>query len=162
MQLICRNIGKIHEAKVNINGITVVTGLNDTGKSTLSKALYCSLYSTASMNVSKIELDKMFKSEFNNQVSKDTKEESEICLNIGDDNFFKIQLSDNEISSFENSVDIKASAIYIDSLSILDGFSLDNQTRHLNDFRNFLNIISSINEDDIYLNEDLVDRKSVV
>jgi len=40
MTLELQNIGMIKEAKVNIDGLTVIAGENDTGKSTLSKALY--------------------------------------------------------------------------------------------------------------------------
>lgn len=41
MKLFVQNIGKIEEATIAIDGITVVTGDNDTGKSTVGKALYC-------------------------------------------------------------------------------------------------------------------------
>lgn len=40
MKLQIRNIGKIKEADVLINGITVIAGENNTGKSTIGKALY--------------------------------------------------------------------------------------------------------------------------
>lgn len=40
MKLSLKNIGKIHEAMIEINGITVIAGENNTGKSTVSKALY--------------------------------------------------------------------------------------------------------------------------
>lgn len=40
MQIKISNIGKIKEADVTINGITVIAGENDTGKSTVGKALY--------------------------------------------------------------------------------------------------------------------------
>lgn len=41
MKLKCENIGKIQNAEIDINGITVIAGLNNTGKSTLGKSLYC-------------------------------------------------------------------------------------------------------------------------
>jgi len=41
MELQLKNIGMIKEANVAIDGLTVIAGENDTGKSTLSKALYC-------------------------------------------------------------------------------------------------------------------------
>lgn len=41
MKLTLRNIGKIETASVEINGITVIAGENNTGKSTVGKALYC-------------------------------------------------------------------------------------------------------------------------
>lgn len=40
MKLHITNIGKIKEADIVINGITVIGGANNTGKSTISKALY--------------------------------------------------------------------------------------------------------------------------
>jgi predicted ATPase len=41
MELQLKNIGMIKEANVKLDGLTVIAGENDTGKSTLSKALYC-------------------------------------------------------------------------------------------------------------------------
>jgi ABC transporter, ATP-binding protein len=40
MKLIIKNIGKLKNAEVEINGITVITGENNTGKSTVSKVLW--------------------------------------------------------------------------------------------------------------------------
>lgn len=40
MKLILKNIGKIEECSVDINGITVIGGENNTGKSTVGRALY--------------------------------------------------------------------------------------------------------------------------
>ena len=40
MKLEIANIGKIKHATVEINGITVICGENNTGKSTIGKALY--------------------------------------------------------------------------------------------------------------------------
>ena len=40
MRLELKNIGKIDKANVELNGITVIAGENNTGKSTVSKALY--------------------------------------------------------------------------------------------------------------------------
>ena len=41
MLLTLKNIGKIKEARVELNGITVITGANDTGKSTVGRTLFC-------------------------------------------------------------------------------------------------------------------------
>ena len=41
MKLKCRNIGKLSSAEVDINTITLIAGLNSTGKSTVGKLLYC-------------------------------------------------------------------------------------------------------------------------
>lgn len=40
MKLSIRNVGKLKEADVEINGITVIAGENNTGKSTIGKALF--------------------------------------------------------------------------------------------------------------------------
>lgn len=40
MKLILNNIGKITKADIEINGLTVIAGVNGTGKSTVSKSLY--------------------------------------------------------------------------------------------------------------------------
>ncbi len=45
MKLQLRNIGMIEEADVSIDGLTVIAGENDTGKSTVGKALFLSLAS---------------------------------------------------------------------------------------------------------------------
>ena len=41
MKLHIENIAKIEKADIEINGITVIAGENSTGKSTVSKVLYC-------------------------------------------------------------------------------------------------------------------------
>lgn len=41
MKLSIKNIGKLGEACIEINGITVIAGENNTGKSTVGKTLYC-------------------------------------------------------------------------------------------------------------------------
>lgn len=40
MKLYLKNIGKIEEAFIEMNGITVIAGENDTGKSTVGRALF--------------------------------------------------------------------------------------------------------------------------
>jgi hypothetical protein len=45
MELQLKNIGMIKEANVKIDGLTVIAGENDTGKSTLGKSLYLQLKS---------------------------------------------------------------------------------------------------------------------
>lgn len=40
MEIVVKNIGKVKEANIKIDGITVIAGENDTGKSTISKSLF--------------------------------------------------------------------------------------------------------------------------
>ena len=40
MRIFLKNIGKIDNAEVDIDGITVIAGENDTGKSTVGRALF--------------------------------------------------------------------------------------------------------------------------
>lgn len=41
MLLTLKNIGKVSDASIELNGITVIAGENDTGKSTVGKMLFC-------------------------------------------------------------------------------------------------------------------------
>ncbi|MDR1689104.1 MAG: AAA family ATPase [Clostridiales bacterium] len=41
MKISIRNICKVYEADIEINGITVIGGENNTGKSTVGRALFC-------------------------------------------------------------------------------------------------------------------------
>lgn len=41
MKIKCENIGKLESAEVEVNTVTVIAGLNSTGKSTIGKLFYC-------------------------------------------------------------------------------------------------------------------------
>ena len=41
MRLYLKNVGKVSEADIKLDGITVIAGENNTGKSTVGKMLYC-------------------------------------------------------------------------------------------------------------------------
>ncbi len=45
MKLELKNVGKIKYADVELNGITVIAGENNTGKSTIGKMLFCIFHS---------------------------------------------------------------------------------------------------------------------
>ena len=59
MELQLKNIGMIKEANVKIDGLTVIAGENDTGKSTLGKALYI-LLNESKINTTLL-IEKIFK-----------------------------------------------------------------------------------------------------
>ena len=50
MKLFLKNIGKIKEANIDINGITVIAGENNSGKSTVGKSLFCVFNSFHNIN----------------------------------------------------------------------------------------------------------------
>lgn len=41
MKICLKNIGKIKEADIELDGITIIAGDNNTGKSTIGKSVYC-------------------------------------------------------------------------------------------------------------------------
>ena len=41
MRLILENVGKVQEADIKLDGITLIAGENNTGKSTVGKMLFC-------------------------------------------------------------------------------------------------------------------------
>ena len=57
MKLTLKNIGKFNNAEIDLNGITVIAGENNTGKSTISKALYC-VFNSFSHNGEQIKREK--------------------------------------------------------------------------------------------------------
>ena len=57
MNLKIKNFGKIAEADIKFDGITVICGENDTGKSTVGKALFC-LYNALNDYKNKIDVQK--------------------------------------------------------------------------------------------------------
>lgn len=58
MLLSVKNFAKIKEADIELNGITVIAGENNTGKSTIGKILYCLFDASCDLD-SKIENEKM-------------------------------------------------------------------------------------------------------
>ncbi len=85
MELQLKNIGMIKEASVKIDGLTVIAGENDTGKSTVGKALYTLLRAKTlslqnnsnDINVFKQKFDWINKKIFKNQI---IKKDSYICI----------------------------------------------------------------------------------
>lgn len=43
MNISIRNVARVKKAQIDIDGITVVAGLNGTGKTTISKGIYASI-----------------------------------------------------------------------------------------------------------------------
>ena len=57
MKLKIKNIGKIEQADIEIKGITVIAGLNNTGKSTVSRSLFAMFHSFSNLS-GKIRFEK--------------------------------------------------------------------------------------------------------
>lgn len=49
MDIRLKNIGIIKDSILNINGLTVITGQNNSGKTTVSKVLYSLIYSVSNL-----------------------------------------------------------------------------------------------------------------
>ena len=67
MEIILKNIGKVKEANIKIDGITVIAGENNTGKSTISKSLYA-VFNTF-YKINKNFLNKHFNKRLQYQIS---------------------------------------------------------------------------------------------
>ena len=72
MRLELKSIGIIKEADVKIDGLTVVAGKNDSGKSTISKILYSMITTLEQSKIQTINLENLdynqYKSRFNNAI----------------------------------------------------------------------------------------------
>lgn len=51
MKIFIDNVGLINKADIEVNGITVIGGYNNSGKSIILKAVYALLYSNFEMKV---------------------------------------------------------------------------------------------------------------
>ena len=58
MKIVIKNIGKVRDASISIDGITVIGGKNGTGKSTISRALF-SMFNTFHQYPQKIRQERM-------------------------------------------------------------------------------------------------------
>lgn len=59
MELKIRNVGKIDSADIEIKGITIIAGLNGTGKSTVSRSLFAIFHSFSNIS-RKINWEKQY------------------------------------------------------------------------------------------------------
>lgn len=81
MKLFLKNIGKIEKATIDLNGITVIAGENDTGKSTIGKTLFAVFNSFYDIE-SKIKMER--EKSIENYIYKNS---NSINLSIVKDNF---------------------------------------------------------------------------
>jgi len=88
MRLELTNIGIIKQADIKLVGLTVIAGENDTGKSTVSKALYSVIKSISKDNkVSNNNINSNFNKYFDGDISKDGQ------IIVSDDNKVSIDIS---------------------------------------------------------------------
>jgi predicted ATPase len=135
------NAGKLRSAKVELNGITVIAGENDTGKSTVGKMLYCianSFYKideTMEKNKTAMEKNKISRNrmaallfasnllnDFDRQINHVNYPEklSEITFNANNGSI-KIQIENNDNDDGINVLEfnsLNARRIYIDALFV--------------------------------------------
>lgn len=122
MEIVVKNIGKVKEANIKINGITVIAGENDTGKSTICKALFTVFNSFYNIN-DKVKQQR--KRSIENIINKHTVNEIDF-----DENFF------NTFFKNSNSINLIANTIIENFATyIKDNNKLKNEI--LNYFKNF-------------------------
>ena len=122
MEIFIKNIGKVKEANIKIDGITVIAGENDTGKSTISKALFTVFNSFYNIN-DKVKQQR--KRSIENIINKHTVNEIDF-----DENFF------NTFFKNSNSINLIANTIIENFATyIKDNNKLKNEI--LNYFKNF-------------------------
>ena len=122
MEIVVKNIRKVKEANIKINGITVIAGENDTGKSTISKALFTVFNSFYNIN-DKVKQQR--KRSIENIINKHTVNEIDF-----DENFF------NTFFKNSNSINLIANTIIENFATyIKDNNKLKNEI--LNYFKNF-------------------------
>jgi len=95
------NIGIIKQANITLDGLTVIAGENDTGKSTVSKVLYSIIKSISKNN--KISINNIrhnFRKYFNGEISDDGK----IIVSY-DDLSFNISIKNNSIELEKTNLD---------------------------------------------------------
>lgn len=148
MELKIKNIGKIKEGNVKLDGITVISGKGDTGKTTVLKVLSTVLdvlnFSDDSVNFSceqnKIEnneeiIQKDVQARFENNFSKminnvflNDKGLAEIIFKdeTGKPKTLKISIKENFIKIEENNVKMKIENIFIDNPADLKNANVDN------------------------------------
>ena len=105
MKLLIRNVGKLKEADVEINGITVIAGENNTGKSTVSKTLF-SLFSGFYNLNEKISLTRLGNTRtiFLRFMENINKESAEILNNVSNELVNNSDYKNNKTKIFEFSL----------------------------------------------------------
>lgn len=153
MKLKLKNIGKIESASINIKGITVISGLNNTGKSTINHALFAALQSLSEIpqqSVLQIFLDELdghitnVSNTDNGQIELKT-ENSEIMIHFS---------NENELLEVKRKNELPHKVIYIE-----DAFK---NTKIMSSLIYLTRTMSLLNKDKELQNANLKDELSLI
>jgi len=124
MFLSIKNLGKIEAADIKIDGITVIAGENDTGKSTVGKTLFSVFNSFYQIDRQIYEITILInrlQSEFSMQINNlDYPEKISEIMFIIKEKEIKIQVADNDRIEVFNNISLNTEVIYIDDPHIMD------------------------------------------
>ena len=103
MKLKLNNIGIIKQAEIELNGLSVIAGKNDSGKSTVGKVLYAlvksvsrgNIQASGVRNLQQLEFNKAISSLFNKQISYNGKIDF-----FYEKTSFKVEITDNLCEKF--------------------------------------------------------------
>lgn len=138
--LILQNIAAIKEAQIHLNGICVIAGENDTGKSTIAKVLMAMIKTHNIMfhnkkkgredKEAKIEFDRfidmLFEGEMSGDVFISICEQERVC--------YQVKIENNHCAEFESErQDWYRDATYIQGSFVWDFFDFFNNVRIIND-----------------------------
>jgi putative ABC transporter, ATP-binding protein len=149
MEIILKNIGKVKEANIKIDGITVIAGENDTGKSTISKALFTAFNTFYNIN-DKVELQR--KRSIENIINKHITNE----IDFGENFFNTFFKNSNSVSLIANSI-IKNFTMYVkdnnrlknEILNNLKNFDLKLKNNSIEDISQKIGVILNISNKEI-------------
>lgn len=153
MKLKLKNIGKIESANIDIEGITVIAGLNCTGKSTINHTLFAALQSLSEISeqsVLQIFLDELdghitnVHNTDNSQVELKT-ESSEIMIHFS---------NDNKLLEVKRKNELQHKVIYLD-----DAFK---NTKIMSSLIYLTRTMSLLNKDKELQNANLKDELSLI
>ncbi len=125
MKISLKNIGKVKEADVEINGLTVIAGANSTGKSTVGKALFAVFNACFDIN----ERIKAMKSR-------------SIAKELTYKDLFQIDTPQFNFTNVYNSI----AGDIIDNVSLIKEFSDDSSNKEMISFKEFLYKYNDMNK----------------
>lgn len=137
MRIGLRNVGLIDECEIIIEGITVITGGNATGKSTVGKALYgvySALYNYDKADKERVLIDLLNENlniEFYGEIQNKrlNKVDSSIEIINGEDRV-RVDIKDNKVCDIEGGLSLDKGIIYIDDPLVVDSLNFEYASFH--------------------------------